>query len=77
MGAVPVAERGCLSCTNFQICKLFRDIRDPLHSCEGVFLNLHKDGRTPGVFTGIFESIGRSCFKYQPILIEGVNNEKG
>jgi len=30
-----------------------------------VMLNLYQDGRTPGIYTDVYEAIGKACVEYR------------
>lgn len=74
MADIRVEKRSCLSCKALRICRLFHDVQGPLSDCGGTIFNLYADGRTPGIFTDVYEAIGNACLEFKPRM-EEVDNE--
>lgn len=60
----PPYPRSCMQCDGIDICKAFHDIREAI-SKRSEFFNLYYDGRTPKIYTDIYETIGKACHKYK------------
>ena len=61
--------RSCMQCGNLRLCYFFQNIRETMTG--NVMLNLYQDGRTPGIYTDIYEAIGKACLEYRNKNIGG------